>query len=103
MALPSAAVIVGRDTERGTLRALLDSALQGRSGALVVHGAAGSGKTALIDDLIAGADGVRVLRAVGLEREAHLPHAALGELLSPLIDLREELPGAQARAIGAAL
>ncbi len=85
------------------MRRLVADAREGRSGVLVLHGEAGVGKSALLEDLVADAPGVRVLRATGLEREAHLAHAALAELLDPLLHLRDGLPPAQARALGCAL
>jgi len=59
-------VLHGREPERAQLAALLKDAGRARAGALVVHGEAGAGKSALLDDLIAGAGtdagGARVLR-----------------------------------------
>jgi hypothetical protein len=54
-----------RDAERATLGELLAAARAGRSGALVLRGAPGLGKTALLDDTAARAAGMRVLRATG--------------------------------------
>jgi hypothetical protein len=96
-------VLVGREAERARVRALLDDAREGASGVLVVRGVAGTGKTALLQDAAAQADGLRVLRAVGLEGEAQFAYAVLHELVSPVLDLRGELPPAQASALGAAL
>ncbi len=94
---------MGRESERERLRSLLHGATGGTSGVLVVHGAAGAGKTALLDDLAAQPTRALVLRATGLEGEAHFAYAALGELLAPALELRDELPAVQARALGAAL
>jgi AAA ATPase domain len=44
----TARTLVGRDTERSRLQALLDAARAGRSGARLLHGEAGIGKTALL-------------------------------------------------------
>ena len=49
------------------------------------------------------AQGLRVLRARGIESESELPFAALSELLSPLLDLRSEIPPVQSQALGGAL
>lgn len=68
---------------------------------LCVHGPAGVGKTTLLEQAVP-ADAT-VLRARGVESEAHLAFAALAELLHPVLDLRAGLPDAQARAVGAAL
>ena len=92
----------GRDPERARLRALVDEACEARAGALVLHGEPGVGKTALLDDLIAGADGLRVLRTQGLESESPLAYAALHRLLRPVLRRRDRLPVPQAHALGVA-
>ena len=61
------------------------------------------GKTTLLRDAAAHAQGLRVLRARGIESESELPFAALSELLSPLLDLRSEIPPVQSQALGGAL
>jgi DNA-binding CsgD family transcriptional regulator len=91
-------VLQGRELERARLAALLEDAGQGRAGALVIHGEAGVGKSALLEDVIARA-GVRVLRTQGLESESPLPFAALHRLLRPVLPLLDRLPGPQARAL----
>jgi DNA-binding CsgD family transcriptional regulator len=93
-------VLVGREAERARLRALLDDAGHGRSRALVLRGEAGAGKTALLDDLVAGADGdVRILRAHGVESESELPYAGLHQLLRPLSNGLDGLAPPQADAL----
>jgi DNA-binding CsgD family transcriptional regulator len=92
-------VLHGREPERAQLAALLAEAGQARAGALVVHGEAGAGKSALLDDLVASAAAARVLRTQGLESEAPLAFAALHRLLRPLRALVDRLPGPQARAL----
>ena len=52
----------GREPERRRLDILLDGDRAGRSGALVLRGEAGIGKTALLEYAIARAEGFRVLR-----------------------------------------
>jgi len=92
-------VLHGREPERAQLAALLEDAGRARAGALVVHGEAGAGKSALLDDLVADAAGARVLRTQGLESEAPLAFAALHRLLRPLRALLGRLPAPQARAL----
>jgi ATP/maltotriose-dependent transcriptional regulator MalT len=82
---------------------MVEAAREGRSGALLVHGEAGMGKTTLLRDAADRAQGLRVLRSRGIESESELPFAALSELLSPLLDLRSEIPPVQAQALGGAL
>jgi len=92
-------VLHGRDLERAQLAALVDEACQGRASALVVHGEAGVGKSALLQDLVTGAGDARVLRTQGLESESPLAFAALHRLLRPVLRLLDRLPVPQARAL----
>jgi DNA-binding NarL/FixJ family response regulator len=96
-------VLIGRDRERARIDELLDRAREGRSGALLVHGDPGIGKTALLDAARASAEGLRVLAARGIETESEIPFAGLWDLLGPLLDMRDRLPPAQAQALGQAL
>src|SRR3954453_10399997 len=96
-------VLVGRDTERARIAALLDAARTGSGGALVVRGVAGSGKSTLLDDALATAEDMRVLRTSGVESESPLAFAALQRLLWPLRGRIEALPAPQAAALHAAM
>ena len=87
----------GRSAETARIDELLAAARDGRSGALVIRGEAGVGKTALLD--YAAAAGMRVLRGTGIESEAELPFAALQLLLRPGLGLLDLLPPPQARAL----
>ena len=97
------AVLLGRDAERAAIDALLDGARAGDSGALVLRGGPGLGKTALLDDAARRADGLRILRATGAEAESDLPFAGLHQLLRPALDLAGSLPAPQAAALRCAL
>ena len=88
----------GRSTETARIDELLAAARDGRSGALVIRGEAGVGKTALLDYAAAGA-GMRVLRGTGIESEAELPFAALQLLLRPGLGRLDVLPPPQAQAL----
>lgn len=57
----------GRRRECGVFAGLLDGVRAGRSGALVVHGEPGVGKTALLEYAIGSASDLRVARAVGVQ------------------------------------
>jgi DNA-binding CsgD family transcriptional regulator len=96
-------VIYGRTRERSELAAVLELAREGRSTALVVHGEAGMGKSTLLDAAVESAEGFRVLRARGYESESDIPFAAILDLFTPLLDLVDRLPEAQARALRGAL
>lgn len=73
--VPDPETLVGRAAERARIDALLDAARAGRSGALVLRGEPGIGKTALLEH--AAAAGLTTVRGAGLESEAELPFAAL--------------------------
>jgi DNA-binding CsgD family transcriptional regulator len=89
----------GRRDECAVLDRLLDRARAGRSGALVLEGEAGVGKTALLDHAIGSASDLRVLRAVGVESEMELAFAALHQLCAPVLDRLERLPVPQRDAL----
>ena len=78
---------------------MLHAARESRSGALVVRGEAGIGKTALLQHAVTRAEGMRVLTSAGIEAEAELPFAGLHQLLWPIIDLADELPEVQSHAL----
>jgi predicted ATPase len=88
-----------RQDERVVLDRLLDGARAGRSGALVLEGEAGVGKTALLEYAITSASDLRVLRAVGVESEMELAFAGLHQLCAPVVDRLERLPGPQRDAL----
>jgi DNA-binding CsgD family transcriptional regulator len=92
----------GRRAEQERIDALLAAARDGISGALVVRGEPGIGKTALLERAAQRADGVRVLRGAGIESEAELPFAGLHLLLRPAVDALEALPGPQRHALAGA-
>src|ERR1700722_14937851 len=78
------AAIVGRSTEREVLAGLLARAAEGFSGALVLRGEPGVGKTTLLDDAAAAAmtGGMRISRLTGVESETQLGYAALHQSCS---------------------
>src|SRR5258708_29280103 len=94
--------LLGRGREVERLGRLMDATRQGQSGVLVVRGERGVGRTALVDDVVASASGVRVLRAVGVEWEMELAFAALQQLCAPVLDRLEALPGPQQAALSTA-
>ncbi|MDA0182308.1 ATP-binding protein, partial [Solirubrobacter phytolaccae] len=95
--------MVGRTDEQARLKALIDAARAGRSGALLLHGPPGIGKTELLRHAVACADGFTVLQARGLESESGIPFAGLAELVTPLLGLVGEIPDVQAAALRSAL
>ena len=96
-------MLIGRDAELQALRAIIDRARAGSGGAIVVHGEAGVGKSALLDAVQGTSDDMRVLRTSGIESESPLAFGALHRMLLPLLDRLDRLPAPQARAIAAVL
>lgn len=87
--------------------AVLESAWDAlrRPAVVLLEGPAGIGKTTLLGSIVdrARAAGMRVLTCAPTEAESQLPLAALGDLLHPLRDRLDELPGPQRSAAQAAL
>ncbi|MCI0459012.1 MAG: ATP-binding protein, partial [Gemmataceae bacterium] len=94
--------LIGRRSECDTLSGLVAAAKAGRSQVLVLSGEAGIGKTALLDYLLACAEGCRVGRAAGVESEMELAFAGLHQLCSPYLDRLSKLPAPQEAALGTA-
>src|SRR5215469_578572 len=93
-------MLLDRLTERAALGQLLEAARDGRSAVLVVRGEAGVGKTALLEDALAAAAGMRVARVAGVESEMELAYAALQQLCAPMLEGLERLPDPQRDALG---
>ncbi|HZG92713.1 MAG TPA: AAA family ATPase, partial [Pseudonocardia sp.] len=102
-AVGSGPVLLGRAAETAALDELLDRARAGGSGALVVSGEAGIGKSALLDRARAAAGGMRVLAGTGVPGESALPYAGLHLLLREVAERTLTLPSAQAEALRGAL
>ena len=98
----SARQLLGREREREEIERVLGSVRNGLSGALVLRGEPGIGKTALLEYAVGLAKDMRVLRLVGIESEMELGYAALHQLLLPLLGEIEVLPVRQRRALGTA-
>ena len=97
--------LLGREAERRALAALVEQAAAGSGGAVVVIGAAGIGKSALVAEAAARAagSGIRVITAVGVESEEDVPGAGLHQLVHQLRDGIDDLPGPQRAALRAAV
>lgn len=96
-------VPVGRTAECARIELLLDAARHGRSGAVLLRGEAGIGKSFLLRHAADRATEMRVLEARGVESESELPFAALSELLRPSLDHLDSLSGEQSAALRGAL
>src|SRR5262245_18075117 len=93
----------GRRAESAAIDQLLAGARGGRSGALVIRGEAGVGKTALLAYATERAGGMHVLQGVGIESESQLAFAGLHLLVRGVVDCLGALPAPQAAALEGAI
>jgi len=93
----------GREGDTRRIDSLIESARVGRSGALVLRGAYGIGKTELLRHAIGRARGMTVLFARGLEAETQLAFSTLADVLRPILGLLDEIPDPQATALAGVL
>ncbi|MFF2660305.1 AAA family ATPase [Kitasatospora sp. NPDC058032] len=102
-ALGTAEPLIGRDDDLRLVRNRLRIGAGG--GALLLAGEAGVGKSAVLDALAssARADGVRVLRAAGVEFEADCGYSGLNQILFPFLGALEHLDSALRDALRVAL
>jgi DNA-binding CsgD family transcriptional regulator len=88
-------MLLGRRSELATLDDLLERVRSGGSGATIVHGEPGIGKSALLERLVSSASDFAISEAAGVEREVDLPYAGLHQLCRPMIDTIAVLPAPQ--------
>src|SRR3954453_10736177 len=91
--------LLDREREREVLDRLLAAARGGHGGVLVIAGAPGVGKTALLEHAGGAAQELRLLRTAAVEGEMEPPYAALQQLWAPISDLMEALPPPQREAL----
>jgi DNA-binding CsgD family transcriptional regulator len=96
-------MLIGRESERSAVDALLQSARSECSAALVLRGEPGIGKSALLEYAADSARDMTVLRCVGIEAEHELPFASVHQLVRPCLSLLDRLPAPQAAALRGAL
>ena len=89
-------MLPGREREGAYLNELLNRVRAGHSAAIMVHGEAGVGKTALLNEAFGS---VSDLRAAGVESEMELPFAGLQQLCVSMLGHLEDLPLPQADAL----
>ncbi|MEV1066435.1 AAA family ATPase [Streptomyces sp. NPDC050263] len=99
------AQLIGRATELAMLSGVIEQVQGGLAASVLLHGAAGVGKTALLDAVAvqARASGFCVLRATGVESEVTLPLSGLHQLLYGLRDEFNRLPYGQRDVLERAL
>src|SRR3954447_3925609 len=93
---------VDRRAEKQTLQYMLDRVRSGMSGALVLRGEPGVGKSALLDYAVDHAADLQILRMVAVESEMALGFAAVHQLLVPFLHGLDGWPEPQRRALGVA-
>ncbi len=89
----------GRFQECGVLDRLLEAVQGCESGALVVRGDPGVGKSALLEYVAGRASGCRVARAAGVQSEMELAYSGLDQLCAPVLDRIDRLPEPQRDAL----
>src|SRR4029453_11027866 len=95
------AVLVGRTAECAAIDQVLAGARDGSSGVIVVRGAPGIGKSALLDYAMTNGRDFAVAGVTGVESEVGLGFAAIHQLVMPFLDHLVELPEPQRRALEA--
>jgi predicted ATP-dependent serine protease len=85
-------MLIGRTEEIAKLSTLLDQVREGMSGALVLRGEAGIGKTALLNATVESAQDLSVVRLEGIESEMRLGYGALHRLLLPYLPRLQHRP-----------
>jgi DNA-binding CsgD family transcriptional regulator len=94
--------LLGRQAEREAIEDLLAAARDGMSGALMLAGEPGIGKTRLLEHAAAAAADLTVIWLAGVESETQLGFGALHRLLRPFLDRLPGLPAPQRDALSAA-
>ena len=85
-------MLLDREREQRELDLLIQQARAGTSGAILLRGEPGIGKTALLGYAAERAGSMRILRATGIEAEAQLAFGGLYALLRPLADRLDAQP-----------
>jgi DNA-binding CsgD family transcriptional regulator len=96
-------MLFGRERESARIDEVLDAARARRSGALVVRGEAGIGKSALLSASVERATDMQILRALGVQSEVDIPFSGLHELVRPALASIDAIPDTQAVALRSAL
>ena len=97
----SAVGLIGRDREVQALTERIDAASGPGGGALLLRGAAGIGKSSLLEAARAHAAAKRfqILATTGIQAESRLPFAGLHQLLFPILHQVDRLPSSYGKAI----
>src|ERR1700745_4107608 len=91
--------LLDRHTERAAIDQVLEAVRSGLSGALMLRGGPGVGKTTLLRYAVAAAPDMRVSNIAGIESEISMEYGGLHQLLLPFLPLLGELPSPQQAAL----
>ena len=94
--------MLDRAPETAALEGVLAAVRDGLSGALVLRGEAGIGKTVLLEWAAGQAVDMQLARVAGIQAEMGLGFAGLHQLLVPFLGGLDGLPGPQRQALGSA-
>ena len=92
-------VLLDRRTERAAIDRVLDAVRSGFSGALVLRGGPGVGKSTLLKYAVAGAPDLRSSGIAGVESEISMAFGGLHQLLVPCLPQLDGLPPPQRGAL----
>ena len=92
-------MLLGREAESARIHGVVAGILRGEGGSLVLRGDPGIGKSALLDDVRGAAAEALVVTTRGVETEAELAFAALGDVLRPLLPALDRLAELQVEVI----
>jgi DNA-binding CsgD family transcriptional regulator len=96
-------MLIGREDEQEVIEQLLAGVREGHSGALLILGEPGIGKSTLLGIARTSAAGMTLLTGAGVESETEVPFAALHELLAPILHHLGAIPPVQQEALRAAV
>jgi hypothetical protein len=94
--------VLGRERELEVLERFSQALMRGTSGALVIHGEAGIGKTTLIERFLANQTSCQITAISGVESEMELAWAGLHQLCAPMLRYLPRIPAPQSAAIQSA-
>ena len=92
-------VLLDRRTERAAIDQVLDAVRGGFSGALVLRGGPGVGKSTLLKYAVEAAPELRVCGIAGVESEISMEFGGLHQLLVPCLPQLDDLPSPQRGAL----
>ena len=99
---PRPFTVIGRDRELEVLDRFSQMLSQGSSGALVIHGEAGIGKTTVLERFLSTRAGCQVKTVLGVESEMELAWAGLHQLCASMLEYLPKIPAPQSAALRSA-